>query len=196
MRRIFHGFMFAFLDFNLNLGSSSIDLIPDFIGYIMIAQGLDELAVFSPRFVRIRPYAAGMAIYSGAWYVFALLGLSAGLGPVIHMILTLAETIVSLKISFEILMGIMDMEDFSRQNLNTHSLLYVWKWLAVTTTASGVFAYLTPGLAVLSLLTVLIALVVIIAWLVSFSKTANLYEANMTRIRIKFKENQERHAAT
>lgn len=196
MRRIFHGFMFVFLDFNLNLGSSSIDLIPDFIGYIMIAQGLDELAVFSPRFARIRPYAAGMAIYSGAGYVFALLGLSAGLGPVIHMILTLAETIVSLKISFEILMGIMDMEDFSRQNLNTHSLLYVWKWLAVTTTASGVFAYLTPGLVLLSLLTVLIALVVMIAWLVSFSKTANLYEANMTRIRIKFKENQESHAAT
>ncbi|HEY5466058.1 MAG TPA: hypothetical protein VIL27_03395 [Clostridia bacterium] len=196
MRRIFHGFMFVFLDFNLNLGASSIDLIPDFIGYIMIVQGLDELAEYSPRFVRIRPYAAGMAIYSVIGYVFAVLGLSVGLGPVIHMILTLAETIVSLKICFEILMGIMDMEDFSRQNLNTHSLLYVWKWLAVTTIASGVFAYLTPGLVLLSLLTVMIALVVMIAWLVSFSKTANLYEENMTRIRIKFKENQERPAAT
>lgn len=196
MRRIFHGFMFVFLDFNLNLGSSIIGLIPDFIGYLMIAQGLDELAVFSPRFVRIRPYATGMAVYSGAGYVFALMGLSSRLGPVILLILTLAETIVSLKISFEILMGIMDMEDFSRQNLNTHSLLYVWKWLAVTTIASGVFAYLTPGLAGLSLLTVLITLFVIIAWLVSFSKTANLYEENMTRIRIKLKENQQRPAAT
>jgi len=44
MSRIFTGFLFIFLDFNLNLGNSQIGLIPDFIGYIIMLGGLAEMS--------------------------------------------------------------------------------------------------------------------------------------------------------
>ena len=61
MRQIFWGMLFLFLDFNLNLGSSSIGLIPDFAGCIFLIRGLDALAGESVRFVQARPWAVATA---------------------------------------------------------------------------------------------------------------------------------------
>ena len=68
MNNIFIGFIFVFLDFNLDLGSSRIGLIPDFIGYVLIYQGLKELSGQSRRFSNaalIRSPSA-MAVYTAA----------------------------------------------------------------------------------------------------------------------------------
>ena len=40
MSSIFTGMLLVFLDFNINLGRSKIGLLPDFIGYIVMAGGL------------------------------------------------------------------------------------------------------------------------------------------------------------
>lgn len=40
MKKIFIGFLIVFFEFNFNLGQSTIGLIPDFLGYYFILEGL------------------------------------------------------------------------------------------------------------------------------------------------------------
>jgi hypothetical protein len=72
--------MLIFLDFNLNLGNSQIGLIPDFAGYIVMINGLREMADESPLFMKVKPYATGMAVYTAAVYAMDLFGISSSLG--------------------------------------------------------------------------------------------------------------------
>lgn len=80
MRNIFIGLMLVFIDFNLNIGSSQIGLIPDFAGYIVLAAGLREMAGESNMFAKAGPFASGMAVYTGIIYLMDLFGVSASLG--------------------------------------------------------------------------------------------------------------------
>ena len=68
MRNIFSGFILIFLDFNLNLGNSTIGLIPDFIGYFVMIGGLDQMVGESTIFTKVRPFVVGMAVYTGILY--------------------------------------------------------------------------------------------------------------------------------
>lgn len=43
-KRIFWGYLLVILDFNLSMTSINIDILPDFIGYIMIGKGLYGLS--------------------------------------------------------------------------------------------------------------------------------------------------------
>jgi len=68
--------LLVFLDFNINLGRSKIGLLPDFIGYIVMAGGLAELQSESESFAKVKGFAKGMAVYSGILYLLDLLGFS------------------------------------------------------------------------------------------------------------------------
>ena len=76
MRNIFIGFILIFLDFNLTINNSQIGLIPDFIGYIIMINGLTEMADDSRLFLKSKPYAAGMAVYTGILYFADMFGIS------------------------------------------------------------------------------------------------------------------------
>jgi hypothetical protein len=55
MKNLFIGFIFVFLDFNLNISNSKIGLIPDFIGYLIIINGLMDMSEESTRFIKVMP---------------------------------------------------------------------------------------------------------------------------------------------
>lgn len=164
--------LFIFLDFNLDLGVNRIGLIPDFIGYIFLINGLNELSYKNVRFSKIRPFAVGMAIYTGVLYAFDLLAVSVNLAG-LSLLLGLASTIISLYISYSIVMGVKDMEIAYSQQLNGDSLLTMWKVLAVLSLA----IYLLFFIPALGLLCLLANFVIGICFLVSFNKTKNLYYA-------------------
>ena len=65
MSSIFTGMLLVFLDFNINLGRSKIGLLPDFIGYIVMAGGLAELQSESESFAKVKGFAKGMAVIRG-----------------------------------------------------------------------------------------------------------------------------------
>lgn len=44
MSGIFWGFFFVFLNFNLNLNGHTINLLPTFVGYWMLARSMDALS--------------------------------------------------------------------------------------------------------------------------------------------------------
>ena len=60
--RIFWGLLFIVLDINI----SNFDVMPDFIGYILIYSALNSLEQFHPRFRNAKPCAAVMVIVSAA----------------------------------------------------------------------------------------------------------------------------------
>lgn len=172
MRNIFIGLLFIFLDFHIDFDATRIGLIPDFIGYIIMINGLNELSFKNMRFSKIRPFAVGMAIYTGVLYAFDLLAVSFNLGG-LSLLLGLASTIISLYISYNIVMGVKDMELAYSQQLNGDNLLTIWKVVAVLSLA----IYLLFFIPALGILCVIGNIVVAIIFLVSFNKTKNLYYA-------------------
>ena len=56
MKKLFWGFFFIFLDFNIDFDTIRIGLIPAFVGYLLLFSGLAELSEESPRFEKIRPF--------------------------------------------------------------------------------------------------------------------------------------------
>ncbi|MFA9381058.1 MAG: hypothetical protein ACERKO_08360 [Acetanaerobacterium sp.] len=170
MKAILIGFLLIFLDFNLNLGNSQIGLIPDFIGYIVMINGLIEMAEESQLFMKVKPYAIGMAVYTGILYFMDLIGISVSLGALSY-ILAIASTIFSLYISYSIVMGIKEMEGTYNTLLNADSLKSTWTLLAVFNIVTFI-SLLIPALAVVCIIA---SFIIAICFLVSFNRSKILY---------------------
>lgn len=169
MQNIFIGFLFVFLDFNLTFGTTQVGLIPDFVGYILVFQGLAELDTMSPRFVKARPFALGMAVFTGLLYVMALFGI--GTNDILSFVLGLVSTLISLYISYNIVMGVKDIEASSGRFLNAQGLYSSWTLLAIL----SLIVYLLIIIPILNVLCIIAGLIAGIVFLVSFNKTKNLY---------------------
>lgn len=170
MSNIFIGMLLVFLDFNLNLGNSTIGLIPDFIGYFIMMKGVIELEPESSNFTKVVPIVKGMVIYAGIIYAFDLLGISYNLG-IITYILGLISTIASLYISYHIVIGVGDIERQTSKHLNADELFRVWKIMAIF----SVVMYLLIFIPLLAIFGVITGLAVSIYYLVVFNRTKNLY---------------------
>ncbi len=185
MAKIFWGFLLIFLDFNLNLGSSQIGLIPDFAGYLVLIGGLTEMAEESPLFAKVKPYAAGMAVYTGILYVMDLMGISASLGALSYLF-AIVSIAVSLYISYHIVLGVKEMEETYRAFLGGDALKSAWKLLALFQIATYVLL-LFPAAAVICIIVVFI---MAIRFLIAFSKSKSLYH-NLNVGQMKLNEESE-----
>jgi len=162
--------LFVFLDFNINAGRSTIGLIPDFIGYIIMIKGLAELGEESVYFAKAKGFAKGMAVYTAILYVMDLIGFtrSIGIGAFLFGLVSIA---ISLYISNCIVKGVEELENIHNTYLNADSLYSVWKVYAGFTIATYVLI-LVP---LLNIICILVSLIAAIVFLVSFSKSKRLY---------------------
>ena len=94
MSKIFVGLLLVFLDINFTFNTTTIGLLPDFIGYFILIGGLAEMAAVNSHFGKARPFAIAMAIYTLILYILDLIGLSAALGYA-ATILGLLSTLIS-----------------------------------------------------------------------------------------------------
>ena len=170
MKYILIGFLLIFLDFNINLTSSTLELIPDFIGDIVMVNGLTEMARENYQFIKVKPYAIGMAVYTGILYFLDFAGITGSFG-VFGYILVIATIVVSLYISYGIVMGVQEMELKYHTFLNGENLKSMWYFLAACS-ASAFFAMVIPTLAAVFLI---LGLIAAISFLVAFNKSKNLY---------------------
>jgi len=162
--------LFIFFDFNIDTETARIGLIPDFIGYILIVYGLNELINKSGFFKKTKPFAIVMAVYTGVLYAMDLFGVTSDI-TVISFILGLASTIMSLYISYNIVMGVKDMETVYSQQLNGDSLLLMWKLLAVF----SIIIYALVLIPALGIIALIAGLVISVLFLISFNTARNLY---------------------
>ncbi|MDF2944652.1 MAG: hypothetical protein K0S01_3510 [Herbinix sp.] len=170
MKNIFIGLILIFLDFSLNLGNSKIGLIPDFIGYIVMISGLEEMAGESTLFINVKPYVTGMAVYTGILYLLDLVGVSVSLG-VLTYVLAITSTAISLYISYNIVMGVIDMEGKYNTSLNGDSLKSTCLLLVVFNVLNFV-SWLIPSFAIIF---IIMSFIVSICFLVAFNYSKNLY---------------------
>ncbi len=171
MKNIFIGFLLIFLDFNLNINTSTIGLLPDFVGYIILIKGLDEVASESSIFLKARPWAVGMSVYSAILYVLDLLGASSGLG-FISILLGIISTIISLYISYVIVTGVRDIESVRGTKLNGEKLRNIWNIMAIFKLVS----YIAFMSQLLALICIIISFIISIFFLVAFNTTKKLFE--------------------
>jgi small-conductance mechanosensitive channel len=173
MTKIFAGFLFVFLDFNLNLNAHSIGLIPDFVGTIFLLLGTQELAAESERYPKLRPWLIGITIYAAAVWVLQLLGVS---GNILATILDLAAVIILMYITYQIVMGFLDIEHSRSIDLQAAKAIAMWKIAAVSQVAVAVLGWIP----VLNVLLFIAMLVVVIMLLIAINTTRKLYEQNVT----------------
>lgn len=64
MADIFWGFFLVFINFNLSFNAHTLNILPPFLGYLLLARGMESLAAESGLFSDIRPFALRMAVYT------------------------------------------------------------------------------------------------------------------------------------
>jgi hypothetical protein len=116
--------------------------------------GLVEMADESPQFIRVKPFATGMAIYTGILYFMDLAGISASLGALSY-VLGIASLAISLYISYCIVMGVKEMEVKYNTDLNGDGVKSMWTIMAILSVISYILVFV-PALAFFCLLATII----------------------------------------
>lgn len=188
MKKLFWGFFLIFLDFNLNFNQYSLNILPDFAGYILLFQGMRELGEESRWFQSIRPFAAGMAVYMAILWLGDLLGVGSGseYQQILTDILGLLAAIVALYVSWGLTQGVLEMESRRGADLNGQRIDKMWKALAavqIVNTVVGWMANLAniAALAALAVPLVIVGLVVIVLYLMAWWKAAGAWELLLRR---------------
>ena len=96
-RRVFWGYFFLLLDFNLNFNSTfTIPLLPNFVGWIFLWRGADILSSARPSLGLLRPFCGVLGVYSLTQFLPALEAAAPGW-------LTLLLSVISLYTDFQLL---------------------------------------------------------------------------------------------
>ena len=188
MKKFFWGFFFVFLNFNLNFNQYSLNILPDFAGYILLFQGMRELEEESRWFQSIRPFSTGMAVYTAILWLGDLLGVGSGseYQQILTDILGLLAAIVALYVSWGLTQGVLEMESRRGADLNGQRIDKMWKALAavqIVNTVVGWMANLAniAALAALAVPLVIVGLVVIVLYLMAWWKAAGAWELLLCR---------------
>ena len=171
MDQLFWGFFFLFLNFNLNVNGTSLGLLPDWVGYILLYLGCSALERESELFGKPRPFCVGLGIYTGVLWLMDLFGIGAELG-ILSWLLGLVAVCLNLYTSMLVVDAIANVEMRRNYDLCAAHLKTVWKVLAVCTVA----AQLLTILPVLALVCVLIAAVTGIVFLVAIHSTRKAWK--------------------
>lgn len=181
MKKLFWGFFFICLNFNLTFNGHQLNILPDFVGYILLIRGMGELAAESAFFERARPFAAGMAVYAAILWIGALLGVTSD--GWIASLLELATTVLALYISWLLIRGVLEMEERKAADWGGKPLLGRWKLLLCVQIVSRLLG-LMADLANLGVIFTLVAavsivgMVCLILYLLAWYRVWNAYEAD------------------
>ena len=185
MKKLFWGFFFVFFNFHLSINQYTLQLLPDFVGYLLLFQGAKELETENRYFKNIQPFTVGMAVYTAILWAGELLGLMGDRGmyhQTLTGILALISTAVALYISWVLVQGVLEMESRRAADLNGGTLYQWWKGLAVLRIAGwllGRMASLTNAAAMAMLATALTvaSIVLNVLYLIAWWRAAKAWEA-------------------
>ena len=179
MSKLFWGFFFIFINFNLTFNEVySLNVLPPFVGYLLLLAAIRELEGESSLFQGARPFAVGMAVYTALLWTGNLFGMGAGwIGGLLDLIATAA----ALYVEWVIIQGILDMETCRGAELNGKAMMTIWRRMLVVQIAaqlSGLLASVsTIGfLALVWMVLAVFAFVNVILFLMALWKGKKLYE--------------------
>ncbi|MFR9255573.1 MAG: hypothetical protein ACLVJ6_08770 [Merdibacter sp.] len=129
------GLGFIFINLNIN----DIQIVPSFVGYLLIALGSSQLKRESVYFRRILPAAIVMTVINVWSYLMSLMTASEWSGVVSDLyqtifwviLLLILSAILQLFITYCLAKGVLEMEKTHRCDLGGHRLLQLWQAVAV-----------------------------------------------------------------
>ena len=163
MKKILIGFILIFLDFDLNFGSVSIGLLPDFIGYHFLKEGITEFENRSSHFKKVEELIMPFFILSLIIYAFDLLTITAAMGYA-SLILTLLSAGMGFYASYHIIHG------FSDMGINTKKLETLWKIMLCAHA-------ITLALNFIHIISILVGLVALVPTVLFLSEFNNIKDA-------------------
>ncbi len=122
MGHIFWGYIFLLFDLRI-----VVNLTPDFLGYLLLCEGLRRLAGESDEFEKASPWALGLMIVELA-RIFLLNALPSSIPLILFNFCVLAA---SLYLRYRIICGIGELEGKYRKNLGEEPMRFLWKVQAV-----------------------------------------------------------------
>lgn len=147
MNLIFTGLFFVLLDISNQFESITInllpevDILPDFIGYVLIAAGLRTMADKSVCFRKVYPWIRIAAIYTLIVYVLDCLGITTK-ADLLDLAVHLIVTVLTLYTTYLIGLGLNDLEDAQFCVLRAYAVYEAWRWLMVAHVAAYLYQLL------------------------------------------------------
>lgn len=172
MKKIFWGLLLIYLHFNLNIGNSTIDLLPNFVGYLLIAGGMEEVAQ-STVFTAARPMVFCTAFYAGTLWAIGLLDISLGW---VGIILGAVSLSLQLIVTYRIVQGVKELESLCERDLHACALRNAWIAMAIGSAANYVFGIFS--LERLSVFALVFSFVAAVYYIVKFYFSKKAYLAD------------------
>jgi len=177
MSKIFIGMVFILFDFRLFLFILNFNLFPDFIGYIILLLGILELKKCSKHYKKIIPITIFMIIISSIISIINFFMIN--LNPVVYEFINIITTGIFMYLSYEIILGIKDMEKTDDNNYKAANLYKIWQVLFIVLYA-GYLSLIIPGFSENMFIIIFISITNIIMFLIfviAFYITKNIYNS-------------------
>ena len=163
MKYLFYGLLLLFFDINLNLGFSIINVLPDFVGYALIAYGMSRVADCK-TYQRSRGLVKIAVAVDVVLWLIAIFGLQSNW--VIGSICSVVSILFKLMVTWKIVLGVQEMELLHQMDLNGAKLKRIWQMELCFTIGACLTGML--GMALLWIFFCIVNLAVSIAYLVLF----------------------------
>lgn len=170
MEQLFSGLLLIMFDLTFTLGGLKIDIFPDFIGYILIYRGLKRLMEQSEFFEKAKTPCAVMIWVS--FLSFFLVTTSILKDNLFSIAFSVVSTLLYLRITINIVCAVMDVEERTGHDLKAKRLHEQWKFMA----CSQIAAFLSFIIPVVNLITIIIASIFNLIFLVAFSRSNEAYK--------------------
>lgn len=100
------GMLFILMNFALDIGDLSINILPEFVGYYLILSAVDKLKVKSAYFDKMSGVLFFMLVYKIADYIVSMLNINAGTVATVFFYGGIITTVIGLIIQFRVFCGI------------------------------------------------------------------------------------------
>ena len=171
MNLIIWGLVCVFLDVNLPIGPVTIDIIPDFIGFILIAAGMQAYISQSENYRKMRPFVWGAAAVSAAVYIANMFGVIP-LNTLPSVIITIILMVLYLITTYYIYRGVRELEQKQGCVLGADNLRIIWIVMAAAEALTLICYYLP----VLILLQMILSFAANVAFLVQIIRIKKILE--------------------
>lgn len=181
MSYIFFGWLLVFLNFTIN----GFDILPDFIGYLLIFAGVNKLAEKSPYFGEARIFALVMCMvsFSDLLHLETVTIESESLFMLLLMTASILMTFIPVYLMYLITRGVADLEWETGVCLGADTLMRIWKinlfatlLLCAAGLLSVVLLNILAGLWLIVAVLTICILVFNIAWAICFYKCKKQYD--------------------
>ena len=147
MLKIFIGFLFVFIDFNIY----GFDIAADFIGHILVYLGLNEYPDIA-SFQKAKPFTIVLLIKS---LIFTILGIfikaDNSVFMIVSAVLAIAFAVVTLCQLYHFTKGVGELEEKTGLDLNYQKLFNLWNKRKLVEILDAVFIVITSVFAILNL---------------------------------------------